>query len=1045
MISFVSSSGSVNPLWHAWKMMLLALSVPLIMGNSFGAPIYTQSQTASSETEELHENASKSFPQRAEKQALKATSARLEVAKQEGTIEGEVTNASTGQPIPGVNVTVEELADEGVGTATRGDGTYQIRNVPEGSYTLKASFIGYQTETKTVEVDSDETTVVDFQLGEATLDIDEVVVTGRATSVSRRNLASDVSTVNSADLNRVSSESIDQALQGKIAGGNVQQNSGAPGGGLQVRLRGISTIIGDFKPLYVVDGVIVSNRTLPSGLFQVTASSDDPERGGNQDGTANRIADLNPNDIETIEVLKGASAAAIYGSKASNGVVIITTKSGTSGDTQYNFTQRLGTRDLSNTVGLREFQSREAAVNTFGETAADFWEEGKFIDHEERLSDRNPLMFESSLSANGSIGDTGFYVSGLVTDRPGIINNTGYEKQSVRVNLDQTFGERLSLDLHTNAIRTETARGFTNNDNRNISYWMTLSATPSFIDLGETSGGVYPDNPFSASNPLQTSSLSKNEGTVWRFIGSGEATYDVITGDQQSLEITGLGGVDYFAQDFEIITPPELQFEPDDGFAGTSISQRAFSTNANFSLNAVHQYNFSEINLNATTSVGTQYELEELDLTRLTARGLTAGQTNIDQARSTNSFQSREEIRDQGFYVQEELLYDDRLFITASVRADRSSTNSTVDDFFWYPKTAISYRFEDIYDGVDALKLRLAYGETGNRPRYGQKFTPLRTQNIDGLGSVSVGGVTADPNLQPERQREIEGGLDLTLFDERVSLALTGYQWTTTDVLLERQLPNSSGFTTAIFNGGKLRGRGFEANLEAAPVQTDQIEWRTATNFALSRSWTESLPVPEFEVQGFGFLFGSFVVSEGESLTGMWGNIPTEDGGSRIGKITEARPTFKMGFSNDVSIGPFNVSALVDYQQGGNVFNLTQLLFDLNGNAPACNNILESGISECQRRVQEWPTNTSVYIEETTYVKLRELTLSYTLPNRLVESIGGQSAQVSVSGRNLVTLTGYSGMDPEVSNFGSQAVGRSVDVAPYPPSRTFWFSFDLSF
>jgi len=1041
----ISSSGLVCVIEYACKTAALIFVVPLIAGLPLNASTYAQAQTDNSGLEKSQRSVPSEFSERFKKQGQERTVSSFAVTMQEGTIEGEATEANTGEPIPGVNVTVVELADEGVGTATRADGTYQIENVPEGSYTLRASFVGFQTETKAVEVNPDETTVVDFQLREGTLDIDEVVVTGRATSVSRRNLASDVSTVSSADLNRVSSESIDQALQGKISGANVQQNSGAPGGGLQVQLRGISTIIGDFKPLYVVDGVIVSNRTLPSGLFQITASDDDPERGGNQDGTANRIADLNPNDIENVEVLKGASAAAIYGSKASNGVVIITTKSGTSGDTEYSFTQRLGTRDLSNTVGLRRFQSQEAAVATFGETAAEFWEEGKYIDHEKRLAGNNPLMFESSLSANGSIGDTGFYISGLATDRPGIINNTGYEKQSVRINLDQTIGERLSLDVHTNAIRTETARGFTNNDNRNISYWMTLSATPSFIDLGETSSGIYPDNSFSASNPLQTAALSTNEGTVWRFIGSAEATYDVITGDQQSLEITGLGGVDYFSQDFKIITPPELQFEPDDGFPGTSISQRAFSTNANLSLNVVHQYDFPEIDLNATTSAGIQYELESLDLTRLTARGLTAGQTNIDQARSTNSYQSRDQIKDQGFFVQEEFLYNDRLFLTASVRADRSSANSTVDSFFWYPKAAISYRFEDIYESVDALKLRLAYGETGNRPRYGQKFTPLNTQNIDGLGSVTVGGVTADPNLEPERQREIEGGVDLTLFDERVNLALTGYQWTTTNVLLERQLPNSSGFTTAIFNGGELKGRGFEANLEAAPVQTDQIEWRTSTNFALSRSWTESLPVPEFEAQGFGFLFGTFLIKEGESLTGMWGNVPTGDGGSRIGKIADARPTFKMGFSNDVSIGPFNVSALVDYQQGGNVFNLTQLLFDLNGNAPACNDMLESGISECERRVQEWPTNTEVYVESTTYVKLRELTLSYTLPSEIIESFGGRSAQVSVSGRNLLTLTDYSGMDPEVSNFGSQAVGRNIDVAPYPPSRTFWFSFNLSF
>jgi TonB-linked SusC/RagA family outer membrane protein len=965
---------------------------------------------------------------------------------QTGTIQGTVTDAAAERGLPGVNVTIVELAGEGFGAATTADGTYQIQGVPAGTYTVRARFVSYKTGSRTVTVSEGETVEVNFELSEDILGLDEVVITGQATSVERRNLANDVSTVSSQDIERVPAQSVDQALQGKIAGANIQSNSGAPGGGLQVRLRGVSTIIGNHTPLYVVDGVIVSNASLPSGLFQVTASSEDPQRGGSQDGTPNRIADLNPQDIESIEILKGASASAIYGSKASNGVVIIQTKQGSGGETEYNISQRLGVAQLSNTVGSRRFVSEEDAVAAFGDRAADFWEPGRYFDHEEQIAGRNPFLYETSLSASGSFGGTRFYVSGLQKDEGGIIESTGYEKQSVRLNLQQPIGDRLSLDINTNAVRSQSARGFTNNDNRSISYWMTFPSTPSFVDLRADEDGGFPDNPFSDSNPLQTAALSTNQETVWRFIGSSQASFQALTGDTQTLEIIGTAGADYFTAKYNILTPPELQFEPTDGLPGTSVLSTAYSNNLNFSLNAVHRYRPSSLDLEATTSVGTQFEVRDLDYSRTTARALIAGQSNIDKGTSVGVYQLRERVEDQGFFLQEELLFKDRLFVTASIRADRSSNNSDTDALYWYPKAAASYRFPSVLPGtVDEVKLRVAYGESGNRPKYGQKFTEYVGQNIDGLAAVTLQGITASDELKPERQREIEGGIDLTLFGERANLSLTGYLQRTTDVLLERELPQSSGFSTAVFNGGEIAGRGFEAQLRAVPIQTDRFRWSSTTNFSTTRAEMESLPVPPFQTQGFGFLFGSFFITEGGSLTAIHGNKPTDDGGSEVGQIGDSTPEFKIGFSNDFRLGPFSAFVLADFQKGGDVLNLTQLLFDLSSNSPDCNNILPSGQSECARRVSEWPTNTAVYLYDTTYLKLREVTLSYQVPQRFVETLRLRNARLSISGRNLLTFTDYPGMDPEVSNFGSQAIGRNIDVAPYPPSRQFWFSVNLGF
>lgn len=965
---------------------------------------------------------------------------------QTGVIEGTVTDAATDRSLPGVNVTVVDLARDGVGAATQTDGTYRIQGVPVGTYTIEARFVSYQTVSRTVTVSDGETVTVDFEMREDILGLEEVVVTGQATSVARRNLANDVSTVSADDLERVPAQSIDQALQGKIAGADIQSNSGAPGGGLQVRLRGVSTIIGNHTPLYVVDGVIVSNATLPSGLFEVTASSTEPVRGGSQDGTPNRIADLNPQDIASVEVLKGASASAIYGSKASNGVVIIRTKQGAEGQTRYNVAQRLGVASLSNTLGSRRFTSREDAVTAFGERAGDLWDEGRFFDHEEQLAGNNPLLYETSVSASGSVGGTRFYVSGLQKDEGGIIDNTGYEKQSVRLNLRQPIGDRLSVDVNTNAVRSQTARGFTNNDNRSISYWMTFPSTPSFVDLDEEGDGAFPENPFSDSNPLETAALSTNEETVWRFIGSGRAQLQVLTGDTQTLEVIGAAGIDYFSARYNILTPPELQFEPSDGLPGTSVLSNAYNNNSNFSLNAVHRYLAEGLGLELTTSLGTQFEVRDLNYSRTTSRALIAGQSNIDKGTSVNVFQQRERVEDQGFFVQEELLFRDRLLVTGSLRADRSSNNSDTEAFFWYPKASASYRFPDLLPGrIDALKLRMAYGESGNRPKYGQKFTEFVGQNIDGLAAVTLQGITASTELQPERQREIEGGVDLTLFGERANLALTAYHQKTTDVLLERELPQSSGFSTAIFNGGEITGRGFEAQLRAVPLQTDRFRWSSTTNFSTTRAEMEELPVPPFQTEGFGFLFGSFFITEGGSLTAIHGNVPTGDGGSEVAQIGDATPEFRIGFANEVQVGPFSAYVLADFQKGGDVLNLTQLLYDLSSNSPDCNDILPSGDSVCGQRVSNWPTDTAVYLYDTTYLKIREVTVGYDLPPSFIERFRLQSARLSVSGRNLLTFTDYPGMDPEVSNFGSQAIGRNIDVAPYPPSRQFWFSVNLGF
>lgn len=960
-------------------------------------------------------------------------------AQETRTITGQVAAAGTAAPLSSVQISVQGT---GYGTVSGNDGRFEV-TAPSGSAVLVFRLIGYQT--REVEVGANQGTL-EVQLETDVLQLDELVVSGRATSVQRQNLANAVSTLSAEEVSEVPSASVEQQLYGKMAGVDVQSNSGAPGGGLQVTLRGVTTVIGAHKPLYVVDGIIVSNATVPNGIHNITESSTDPVSGGEQDNSPNRIADLDPNDIESIEVLKGASASAIYGSKASNGVIIITTKRGGGGETDHRLRARGGLFKRTNEIGLRRFDSEEEAVAAFGSTASQFWEQGKFIDHEDVLAGREPFSWEVSGSASGAIGDTRFFASGLAKEDGGVILNTGYQKQSVRLNLSQVMADgRLSLDLNNNAIHSNTRRGFTNNDNTNISYWMTLPFTPSFLDLRQNPDGTFPTNPFTASNIIQTASLGQNDEEVWRYLGSAQADFEAINTESHRISLVGRGGVDFFNQVNTVLTPPELQFEPNDGLAGTSLDGDAQNLNYNLGANAIWEYTPGEGGLRATTSLGIQYEVEELDLQRTIGENLVAGQSNVDRATVVSLFVNRERIKDFGFFFQEEMLLDDRLFLTGAVRFDQSSSNTDSEALFVYPKAAASYRFPELVPGtLDELKLRMAFGQSGNRPQYGQKFTELDVANIEGIGTTTVAGVTAD-RLKPERQSEIEFGLDATLFDERATLELTGYEKRVTDVLWQRGLHPSSGFSTAIFNGGKIRVRGFEAMLRAAPVSNGDLQWTARTTFSLDRSKVLDLPVPPFSVQGFGFLFGTFFIEEGGSLTAMWGNETLDSGEVTTARLGNSNPEFRLGFSSDVRWNDFTFNTVLDWKKGGDIFNLTKLLFDLGQNHTDCDIQVAGGGNLCSQRVADWPTNTSVYLESASFLKLREVGIRWRLPAGIRSTLFGgvDSATLSLTGRDLLTFTPYEGMDPEVSNFGSQAIGRNIDVAPYPPSRSFWLSLNL--
>src|SRR3954451_1495946 len=399
------------------------------------------------------------------------------LAAQVRQISGRVTNASTGEGLSEATISV-------IGTSimaqTGNDGRY-VLNAPDGDQTLIVRAIGYKR--REIQVPAAQGSA-EVALEPDVFKLEEIVITGQATGVQRQNLPNAVATVDAADISRAPTPTLESALQGKIPGALIQANSGAPGGGIQLNLRGVSTINASVDPLFVVDGIVISNAAIPNGANAVTAA----QSGGNprnQDNPVNRLADLNPEDIERVEVLKGGSAAAIYGSKATNGVVIITTKRGQQGKPQFNIAQRFGFFEAAHLLGQRDFPTLADALQFSTDTAlvTSLYQQGRSFNFEDQLYGRKPLSTETSASVSGGTEQTQYFISGLVKNDGGIATNTGYKKQAVRANIDQDLGSGIQLSVNTNVIHSKSKRGLSNNDNSGTSPYLVFPFTPSFFNL----------------------------------------------------------------------------------------------------------------------------------------------------------------------------------------------------------------------------------------------------------------------------------------------------------------------------------------------------------------------------------------------------------------------------------------------------------------------------------------------------------------------------------------------------------------------------------
>ena len=1001
-------------------------------------------------------------------------------------VSGTVREAGTGQPLQGATVATVGVAG-GLGVVrTNEQGQYRLR-VPLGEVSLIARSIGFKRVT--VKVGSAQA-VQDFTLEKDVLQLEQVTITGQVTTIESRNATTAIAQVQAADLTKAPAQDINQQLQGKVLGATINMNSGAPGGAGQIQIRGASSVIGNSQPLIVVDGVIISNEGFSSGANAVTGAAG-AAAASNQDAVVNRLADINPNEIESIEVLKSAAATALYGSRATNGVVIIRTKKGAPGATRFNLTQRVGTQNALRFLGARAFTDSATIVNLpygNGASGAAFLGQafpgGQIpasarIDLERELFSNNDPSYETVAGLSGGTEKTQYFASFTGRRETGLAPKTGANLLAGRVNLDHSFASNLKMSAGINVTRNTLRRGLSNNDNTNTSPVYAFGYLPNVIDLRRRdAGGNYIINPFNGggnatANPFQTFDLLSYQEDVLRSTGFVNGTWNALELRQHRVSIGAQAGFDRFQQDGRLFSPANMQYEGNDTFFGRAVQSNINQLNYNLTTNATWNWTPGRF-VNATTSVGTSWERQGINLYRLRGRGLLPGTTGAAQG-TQDGLQDQQEFIDQAYVASTQLLaFNDRLSFVAGIRGDRSSANGVRDTLFWFPRYSASYRIDNPLPKVDNVKLRFGVGNTGNRPRFTDRWFVLGTgSNIGGSQSLVSPGTVNNPSIRPERLRETEGGIDFSLYNSRVVFEGTLFEKVLTDQLFTAPVAPSTGVAQLVVNAGRLRTKGAELGISTIPIQTRNVTWTSRATWQRFVIRSEALPagVPRFLVPGsFGAFFGRNAIQNGIPTTAIFGRVPVNPTtgallpeGSVLGAapgsfvirdtvLGNSQPDFQMFFTNNVSYGRWSVNFLVDWRKGGGVANMTNLLFDEGSNsrdytAPAPAGAANPGnLTLGAWRYATWEAgDIRPYVQSGTNVRLRELSVSFDAPKSWADKLGARSLRLTGQGRNLWMATNYWGYDPEFNNFGNTNLNRFIDLAPFPGVRSFFFSVDLGF
>lgn len=1076
---------------------------------------------------------------------------RVMLAQQPVTLSGKVTSAA-GQPLASAGVIIEQL---GAGAVTRSDGSYTIlipgARVPSGPVTVTARLVGYKARSAQVDLSSG-TSVQDFTLADNPLQLGEIVVTGAGTVSEVEKLGTGRSSVDSQAIVRSNEPNIVNALAAKAPNVEVTSSSGDPGASSFIQIRGLTTITAqDGQPLFVVDGVPVDNTISYNNIASAALNS--------SAAPPNRAIDINPDDIENVEILKGAASGAIYGSRAGQGVILITTKHGRPGPTKYSLRSSIS---VDKHGRLPDFQSKYglgtggvtpacvpgAAINCrVGFAAAGSWGPN-LIGTGTPIFDHSAEMFQSgyttdnNLTISGGNDRTTFFLSGGYNYDRGIVvgPNSKYQRIAVRFNGSHRVFDNLKVGANVSYVAGD--GGFVVSRNSTDGLLLGAWRTPidydnrQYLDPNNGQQRTYRfPNPGpgaeklgrSYDNPLFVAFKAPASSQVGRTFGGINAEFTAI----RWLRFNYTLGLDYANDERTQGYPWQNSNTTITGVNGVGGVNAGYikTSQIDHNLTATADYKLSSA-WSGSVTVGQNLNSQSYQTRQVQGTDLIAPQPfNLgNTAQQLPPYDFRTTVRLESYFAQATADLFNQLYLTAAIRNDGASSFGLANRRNWFPKGSAAWTFYRGQEGENRLltfgKLRAAYGQSGTQP------APYLLQSVLVSGAIAdggwgptgstqqngVGGLITRYNvptnqLGPERVKEFETGFDLGLFQDKADFGFTYYRQKSTDVILNIPVAGSTGYTEKPANAAALRNIGVEMALNVRPITTANLAWDVGVQWGQNRSrvtnlagvqfapfpfsgGTNGLGVQGVAVQGqpLGVYYGSDYVRCGRGLTVNNINIDNTPGqcqGAPAGALyidatgypqldaagtyvlADPNPKWTGSLRSSVRIQKLSIGGLLDIRHGGKAYNGTRGALDHFGRTLESQTFRDGGnfvFGQTYFQGQQvagpgagtavplgeaWFTGpggvfngpVSAFIEDAGFVKLREISLGYTLDQPWVSRVlGFGSIDLRVAGRNLVTWTSYTGVDPETSLLGAASAVRGIDYFNNPQGRSYVFSVTLN-
>ena len=966
-----------------------------------------------------------------------------------GNLSGTVTDES-GMPLVGVSVVIKGTNK---GVATDFDGKYSLTDVPKGAV-LQFSSVGYQTTD--VKANNSQ---LNIKLAEATQNLDEVVVVGYGTQ-KKGDVTTAITSVKTKDLEQRPVISAAQAIQGRAAGIQVVQPNGAPGAGLAVRIRGNTSISASNDPLYVVDGIPVQD-----------------------------ISSIAPNDIESMQVLKDASSAAIYGSRAANGVVLITTKQGKRNEPKVSVNTYIGVSEIAkkipslNTQQYYELMNETKAVATAtlaGLTDKTDWYKETF---------RAGFTQNTQLSVSNASDNTKYYLSAGHTKEDGIIRSSFFERYNVRLNLEAKMRQWLTFETNLSYADYESNGIISGLGANRAGVVLSVINTPHYAPIwsektGEEGWYYYDFKGANLSHPVENISrradnLLKNN----RFVGSGSAIVQLMKG----LRYKSTLAIDRLSSKENRFTDPKLTSYGRRNY-GEAADIRKNNTLLTFDNILTFDKTFSKHNLSLLG--GTSFTNAKMDASEMYATHfLTSDIKTLNAANKIGqgSITNAEEWSMMSFLGRLSYNYDSKYLLTANFRADGSSKLAPGKRWGYFPSVSVGWRlsresFLSNIEWLSELKLRGGWGQTGNQAgissyAYLQRYKIAR-QNWWGNGANANAMITltpnsfSNPNLTWETTTQSNIGLDVALFKNRLAFAIDAYIKNTTNLLMEVPLPATSPVPSIYRNEGEMTNKGIEFSVDSRNL-TGELEWNTNFNISLNRNKLNKLSLQKvYYYASTSEATSEQVVriTEGQPLGKFWGliseGVDPQTGDIKYkdlngdGRITvsdktyigDPNPDFTFGFTNDFSYKNFTLSVFFQGSYGNDIYNASRIetegMYDgKNQSTAVLNRWKKRGdITDIPRAVKGTDNikASSRWVEDGSYLRLKTLTLAYNLPTQALQQYGIRKVQPYLTAQNLWTLTNYKGFDPEV-NEGLSGPTMGIDWGTYPQTKSFIFGLNIEF